>query len=44
MKKKYFNPEIQVTNMELESMILSGSPAGGSTFTNGGGQDPINGI
>ncbi len=40
MKKKYFNPEIQVTNMELESMILSGS----STFTDGGGGDPINGI
>ena len=28
MKKNYINPEVQVAQITLESMVLAGSPAG----------------
>ena len=32
MKKLYNQPEVQVAQVALESMVLAGSPAGGNTM------------
>lgn len=32
MKKNYINPEVQVAQVALESMVLAGSPANTMSF------------